>query len=460
MASLTDAEVRSAIARATRSGRDIWLTDEERARGVGRFRVRAMPTGSVYLYFRFADTEGRQRHLKIGEYHSRGRGGLTLKDARAKANALSSRYQGGERDLHEIIPHEKAVELQAVRKAQQDQAEADRRAKAGSLRALLIAYVGHLEHLGKASAQDVRNIIRRNVLDEFPALADTGAAKITRADCTTILSKLIERGAGRTAAKLRAYGRAAYALAMQADADPTVSTALHGFSLEVNPWATVPAKSFAKYNGARTRALSWPELQAYMQGLSRLPPGATRSALWLALLLGGQRPTQLLRVSPAHLDLHGLRITLHDGKGARARPRAHALPLTEWAATIARDALAQVEAAFGRSVPWVFTTNGRVPIRVETLTQSVLTIAREMVGARISREPFDLRDIRRSCETLLADMGVSRDIRAQVLSHGLGGVQMRHYDQHDYSSEKRAALTAWADRLSALAGLPDQSRKG
>ena len=52
---------------------------------------------------------------------------------------------------------------------------------------------------------------------------------------------------------------------------------------------------------------------------------------------------------------------------------------------------------------------------------------------------------------MLAAMGISKDVRAQLLSHGLGGVQGRHYDQHEYMDEKRNALQAWADRLQALA---------
>ncbi len=63
------------------------------------------------------------------------------------------------------------------------------------------------------------------------------------------------------------------------------------------------------------------------------------------------------------------------------------------------------------------------------------------------REPFQLRDIRRTCETRLAAMGVSKDVRAQLQSHGLGGIQGRHYDKHDYLAEKSAALAAWAKFL-------------
>ena len=63
-------------------------------------------------------------------------------------------------------------------------------------------------------------------------------------------------------------------------------------------------------------------------------------------------------------------------------------------------------------------------------------ISTALVEARAVREPFQLRDLRRTCETMLAGLGVSSDIRAQLQSHGLGGVQNRHYDRHDYAPEK------------------------
>lgn len=73
-----------------------------------------------------------------------------------------------------------------------------------------------------------------------------------------------------------------------------------------------------------------------------------------------------------------------------------------------------------------------------------------MVKAGEAREPFQLRDIRRTCETMLAALGVSSDVRAQLQSHGLGGVQARHYDRHDYAIEKRQALEVWSRHLAAL----------
>ena len=59
-----------------------------------------------------------------------------------------------------------------------------------------------------------------------------------------------------------------------------------------------------------------------------------------------------------------------------------------------------------------------------------------------------MRDIRRTVETMRAGLGVSKDTRVQLLSHGISAVQAAHYDQHTYTDEKRAALvTANALRL-------------
>lgn len=44
----------------------------------------------------------------------------------------------------------------------------------------------------------------------------------------------------------------------------------------------------------------------------------------------------------------------------------------------------------------------------------------------------------------------SRDVRGQVQSHGLGGVQNRHYDRHEYLAEKRATLGLLKVHLAAL----------
>jgi hypothetical protein len=67
--------------------------------------------------------------------------------------------------------------------------------------------------------------------------------------------------------------------------------------------------------------------------------------------------------------------------------------------------------------------------------------ARAIVGQSI--DAFQLKRLRSGVETLLAAKGISREVRGQLQSHGLTGVQARHYDGHDCMREKRGAL----DRL-------------
>lgn len=53
---------------------------------------------------------------------------------------------------------------------------------------------------------------------------------------------------------------------------------------------------------------------------------------------------------------------------------------------------------------------------------------------------FQAKRILSGVETLLASVRISSEIRGRLQSHGVSGVQARHYDGHDYLAEKRQAL--------------------
>jgi hypothetical protein len=80
------------------------------------------------------------------------------------------------------------------------------------------------------------------------------------------------------------------------------------------------------------------------------------------------------------------------------------------------------------------TTDGGRPISATTLAKW----AHEAVGESI--QGFQLKRVRSGVETLLAANGIGREIRGQLQSHGLTGVQARHHDGHDYMPEKLQAL--------------------
>ena len=82
----------------------------------------------------------------------------------------------------------------------------------------------------------------------------------------------------------------------------------------------------------------------------------------------------------------------------------------------------------------ISTDGGTTPLNGVTLSKWAQAADHKIAG-------FQLKRVRSGVETLLSSMGVSKDIRGELQSHGLSGVQKRHYDAYEYLPEKRKALT-------------------
>lgn len=63
---------------------------------------------------------------------------------------------------------------------------------------------------------------------------------------------------------------------------------------------------------------------------------------------------------------------------------------------------------------------------------------------------WSIHDTRRTLATWLARRGVQPHIREACLGHVVGTKLERTYNLYDYAAEKRAALTAWGEHLTAL----------
>ena len=111
----------------------------------------------------------------------------------------------------------------------------------------------------------------------------------------------------------------------------------------------------------------------------------------------------------------------------------------------------------------VFTRDGR-PMAPETLSEVVREISKVMVLTGEAKSRFRAGDLRRTVETILGEtLRISKDDRAQLLSHGLTGVQDTHSDQGKYLAAKTEALRTWNDYLSDLCigeRLPRQATPG
>lgn len=435
------AELTARSLRAKWRGTDQWLSDGG-PRGAGSLVAR-IQRDSAMLYFRYAHPAGSRKLLPLGPFDESGSTGVSLRAARERAAKLAELYRSGITDIHGHLKREREAEERRLRIEREAAIRAQGERERGNLQELMRVYVEYLERGEKQSAGDVRSIFSLHVTDAAPDVATQKAAEVSVEDFVRLIAKLVEAGKGRTAAKLRSYLRAAYSLAIRSRTDPDVPLVMRTFGITSNPVAAIDALS--RYNRTRERALTAPEFSAFMARLNLLPATPQKDAIELCIFLGGQRPVQLLRLRAADVDLAAGLVVLYDRKGARKRPRRHVVPLTSRARAILKRRLM----ALRENEP-LFSTDGKRPMRIETLTNFVAAIAEEMMSCRESLELFQLRDVRRTAETLLASIEVSSDVRAQIQSHGLGGVQQRHYDKHSYLAEKRQALEQWARYLNGV----------
>lgn len=402
-----------------------WMS-ESVGHGAGSLVAYGAKVGGAALYFRYINADGKRDTLPVGRYDRFGKHGLTLAAARERVGQLSRRYQSGERNLR--------AALEAETREAADQAEAEQARQVASLGALINAYVANLKRLGKVSWREVENAARLHVRDAWPLLWATPAESITPDDLLCIITRLSDCGKLREAGKMRSYLRAAYSAAIKSRRQASSLQVLRDLRLQSNPARDLEPVEGGT-GGTRERALSLAELRAYWRRLESLS-GMDGALLRFHLLTGGQRVKQLTRLVTADFDTDLQAIRLRDPKGKRKEPRIHVVPLVPGAL----EALQAMTAP--RLGPFLFSIDGGESGASYFLIQTrIRAIVEAMSKAgELENGPFTAGDLRRTVETRLAGAGVSQGVRAQLQSHGLSGVQARHYDQHDYLVEKRAAL--------------------
>ncbi|MFO1126443.1 MAG: tyrosine-type recombinase/integrase [Methylocystis sp.] len=213
--------------------------------------------------------------------------------------------------------------------------------------------------------------------------------------------------------------------------------------LEDSPAASVkrPAKEVK-----RDRVLTDAEIHALWLACSDL--GAFGRAFRF-LLVTGARLSEVGGLQWREVDSDARRWTIPRER-AKA-DRAHEVPLSDLALSILEEC--------PRIGPHPFTTRGDVAIAGWSKSKAALDVAMlaqlqmeaEAKGdtSPVSLPPWRLHDLRRTCATNLARVGVDRIVISKLLNHAEGGVTSV-YDRHARDPEKRAAMDRWGARLQEI----------
>lgn len=303
--------------------------------------------------------------------------------------------------------------------------EPDEPPEAGTLAELLLAYRTSLGT--RPSARDARIAFGLAFPKGDPLLLRP-ARSVTTAEIARVLQRRAKKGRGGKGAttsvnRLRSCLHAAYAFAARYDYDPRRQDEAATFHIETNPVAGTPR--VAEWERARSRVLTDDEVKTFMDA-ARARNDAIGD-LWLLMLMTGARLSQLLTA-----EFGEKVITITDPKGRGGRAKTCVVPVT------------------AAMRPLIFRASLAHCCHQHTVRNA---------GAAMLPAGATPSDIRRTVETRLQALGVSRDLRGALLSHGNTGVQARHYEQSDLLKQKLTALNRYHRQLEALSDTKPASRR-
>lgn len=407
----------------------------------GSLQARKHSNGAISLFWRYSLGTLSER-IFIGTFDPQAPPKSLTRSPRGFSVAAAIRAAEGlaqEHHANRSIGGRPALEAAKKAEALRIEVEAVRATK-NSLKMMLDSYSNYLESLGRSSHRETRALFKKHVYESWPELAKLPADQLSTEQFTDIIRKIGESGKGRTANKVRSYIRAAYQVALDSRSKASIPKHFTDFGVFINPAATTTADQ--TQNRADKNPLSVPEMRLYWTNIKDLA-GLPGAVLRLHLLTGGQRIEQLIRLKT--VDCQTKSIKLLDSKGRPGNgPREHVVPLVPTAARALVDCSSKGDYALS-------TDGGTTHIAGTTLSKWAKAHAKGIKN-------FSAKRIRSGVETALAAKGVSREDRGHLQSHGISGVQSKHYDAHDYLKEKLLALNILYTLLSRPA--TSAARKG
>jgi integrase len=200
--------------------------------------------------------------------------------------------------------------------------------------------------------------------------------------------------------------------------------------------------------------LSDSELAMFWKAANGL--GYPFAPMFKLLAVTGQRLGEVAGMTWAEIDLDGKLWSLP--RQRVKNDRAHDVPLSDLAIEIIK-AVPKIE---GKK-RLLFTTTGetaasgfsRAKRNLDAAMLEALRKAAQESGAdadKVKLPPFTLHDIRRTVATRMQRLGIAPHVTEALLNHKSGTIKgvAAVYARHDYATEKRIALDAWARSIQSL----------
>lgn len=386
-------------------------------------RVRCGATGTKSFFYRYKAASGALRQIKLGEFPPSGT--MTLAAARkALAAAKTER--------------EKGVDLQGAKQAVKVEAKVKREKEkvlGYTVGKMLDDYLeNHVVPLRKEKgAAEVTRFLNSA---DLKLIRKRPAVEVTRNEAYNVITKIRNRGVTVLAGQIKTEIKAAYEHAMNAGI----------IDMAGNPFAFDMKGLTAK---KRERVLKNHELVALLPWMRREYSETVADALFITLYCG-VRSGDVCQIEASEVEEgdDGMVWTIPASKSKNKVMFRVMVP--PQAAEIIRKRLAK------HPKGWLFPArNPLKPIEQKVLGVEVWShspTCPNKVHSDKSKCPvaeWTPHDLRRTCRTVLSQLGCPMEVGEIILNHVTGGVR-GHYDHYKFDKEKREWLNKWAEYVDAL----------
>ena len=284
-------------------------------------------------------------------------------------------------------------------------------------------------HLSKLKSGDhARQFLDRFTVKEW---GERDIQTITKRDLLDLLDEIADSGRTTTANRVLAHTRKFLNWCVERDI------------IAVSP--AMGVKPVAK-EASRDRVLTDDEIRLFWRACDAT--GQPWGPLGKLLLLTGQRLNEVAQMTDA--EIRGA--TWHLSADRTKNGRAHDVPLSQ----ATGDVLTGMERVKSRA-GYIHTTNGTSPVQGfhkarANIAEHMAAIAEQEAGHPVEIPAWTFHDLRRTCATGLARLGIPVRVTEAVLNHisGTGAGIVAVYQRHDYADEKCDALEAWGRYVLAL----------
>ncbi|RWO21739.1 site-specific integrase [Mesorhizobium sp.] len=287
-----------------------------------------------------------------------------------------------------------------------------------------------------STARETRRFI---VLYLRPAWGDKKIKRIAKADVNDVLHDVEERGGPASANRVLA-----------------IISKFFNWTVERGLLSSSPAKGVKAPAAivSRDRVLTDDEIRWFWKATEGF--GYPFGSVWQMLLLTGQRREEVAGAVRKEFLLSG-------DKPSWLIPRERSKNGNEHLVPLSADAVAILERLPKVSGGFLFTTTGTTSVSgyskaKKRLDAAMLEIAGKEADARgadpaqVEIPEWRLHDLRRTAASGMAALGFAVHVVEAVLNHKSGKISgvAAVYNRHEYADEKRAALTAWSNKVRAL----------